>query len=536
MLYFSRLKTTAILLVCLAGLLFALPNFLPANVLKSWPSWLPGKQVVLGLDLQGGVYLLYEIDTESYRVQRLKALQADIRQTLRNDPRIGYTGLGELNGVVSVKLRDLAQKDDAAKRLKKLENPLTSALLGNSGVTEFNMTQEDDGTFRFTFNPDGLNKKLEGVADQSIEVIRRRVDAIGTTEPSIQRNGTNRILVEAPGEKDPQRLKDIIGKTAQLTFQLVDVNANPQQALQSAPPIGDIVLKGAKGEGNVYVVEETPLMTGEDLVDSSTGFDPQTNEPLVNFRLSTAGAAKFAQVTAQNIGKPFAIVLDNEVISAPVIRSAIPGGQGQISGSFTVQSANDLAVLLRAGALPAKLSVVQERTVGPSLGADSISAGQTATVVGVTGVALYMLANYGLLGLFANIAVVINVIFTLAVLTGLGATLTLPGIAGIVLGVGMAVDANVLIYERIREEQMIGMSAIAAIDQGFKRAIATITDTNLTHVIAASVLYMYGTGPVKGFALTLIIGTITSFFTAVTVTRLIIAIWYRQARPTRVPL
>ncbi|ODN69742.1 preprotein translocase subunit SecD [Methylobrevis pamukkalensis] len=443
MLYFARWKVVLIWLVVLTGILFTIPNFLTSEQLKSWwPSFLPQRQIVLGLDLQGGVYLLYEVDTADYVSKRLKSLENDVRLTLRQEPRIGYTGLAISGRGVQVRLRDVSQAETARTRLAELVNPLDQSVLGGSGVTEFELSDQGDGLFRFDLSDAGLDQRLSSVVTQSIEVIRRRVDEIGTTEPSIQQNGSDRILVEAPGERDPQRLKAIIGQTAQLSFHLVDTQNSVQDAINGRPPVGTLLLESTEAGGPTYLVEEVPLLTGEDLVDARAAFDQQTNEPLVSFRLSTSGSRKFAEVTSANVNRPFAIVLDNQVISAPVIREPITGGSGQISGSFTVEGANDLAVLLRAGALPAKLDVVEERTVGPGLGADSIEAGKMASYIGAAAVVLFMIASYGLLGLFANIALGINVMLIFATLTALGSTLTLPGIAGIVLTMGMAVDAT----------------------------------------------------------------------------------------------
>lgn len=537
MLYFSRWKVTAILGTILLSILVLVPNFLTAEQLRdNWPGWLPGRQIVLGLDLQGGVYLLYEVDTEDYKAKRLKTLEADVRSAMRQEPRIGYTGLSVQGDGVQLRLRDSERAADAQTRLEGLLNPLSNALLGTAAVNEFQLETGSDGLYRLVFTGDGLQQRVSKVVDQSIEVIRRRVDELGTVEPSIQRQGVDRILVEAPGEKDPARLKDIIGRTAQLTFHLVDTTASLGEALEGRTPPGTVLLNSVDDPPQPYVVQEAPLLTGEDLVDAQTAFQQQTNEPIVSFRLSTTGARKFALVTTENVGRPFAIVLDDEVISAPVIREPITGGSGQISGSFSVESANDLAVLLRAGALPAKLAVVEERTVGPGLGADSIAAGERASVIGAVAVALFMLACYGLFGIFANIALVVNVVMIFAVLTLLGATLTLPGIAGIVLTMGMAVDSNVLIYERIREEQRLGRSAVTAIDAGFQKAFGTIMDANITTLIAAGVLFQMGSGPVRGFAVTLTVGIVTTVFTAITFTRLIVAVWVRRRRPTVVPL
>jgi preprotein translocase subunit SecD len=352
----------------------------------------------------------------------------------------------------------------------------------------------------------------------------------------IQRQGSDRVLVQMPGLQDPTRLKELLGKTAKLDFHLVDQSMTVEQAKQTRPPPDSEILPGTKGEQQSYLIEKRVMVSGADLTDAQAGFDQRTNEPIVSFKFNTSGARKFAQVTQENVGKPFAIVLDNEVISAPVIREPILGGSGQISGNFTVQSANDLAILLRAGALPAPLTIIEERTVGPGLGQDSIEKGKLSSYVGAAMVIIFMLVTYGLFGLFANIAVAINVAMIFGVLSLLNATLTLPGIAGIVLTVGIAVDSNVLIYERIREEVRHGRSPINAIDAGFSRALATILDSNITTFIAAAVLFYIGTGPVRGFAVTLGIGIITTVFTAFTLTRLIVATWVRWRRPQHVPI
>ncbi|WP_107990557.1 protein translocase subunit SecD [Breoghania corrubedonensis] len=538
MLYFARWKVVSILLVVFAGFIFTIPNFFTRDEVASWPDWVPGRQLVLGLDLQGGAYLLYEVDRGSYEEKRLQALVGDIRTSLRqSEPRIGYTGLGVKNDkTVQFRLRDTGRIDEARARLKDLVNPLDASLFAGTQINEFSFTIADDGLVRFSFTDEGLAQRIRSVVDQSIEVIRRRVDQLGTTEPSIQRQGEDRILVEAPGLDDPERLKTLIGQTAQMTFHLVDSNANVQQAIQTRPPAGDLLVYSTDDPPVPYLIDETPLLTGEDLQDSQATFDQRSNQPVVTFRFNTSGARKFAKVTQQNVGRPFAIVLDNEVISAPVIREPILGGSGQISGNFTVQSANDLAILLRAGALPAKLTIVEERTVGPGLGADSIEAGKIASLVGIVAVAVFMILAYGLFGIIADIALFVNMVLIFGALSFLGATLTLPGIAGIVLTVGMAVDANVLIYERVREEVRNGRSAVSALDAGFSRALGTILDANITTLIAAVILFYLGSGPIRGFAVTLAIGIVTTVFSAFTFTRFLVSMWLRNRRPSKLPI
>jgi preprotein translocase subunit SecD len=382
-----------------------------------------------------------------------------------------------------------------------------------------------------------MTERIRQSVEQSIQIIERRVNELGTVEPSIARQGIDRVLVQVPGLQDPSRLKELLGKTAKLTFRLVDQTVTAEQAQQGRVPPESEMLPGTKSEGRTpYVIEKRVMVSGEDLTDAQPGFDQRTSEPIVSFKFNTNGARRFAQATQANVGKPFAIVLDNEVISAPVIREPILGGSGQISGGFTVEQANDLSILLRAGALPAPLTIIEERTVGPGLGQDSIDKGKRAAYVGSLLVVAFMFATYGLFGLFANIAVAINVAMIFGILSLLNATLTLPGIAGIVLTVGIAVDSNVLIYERIREEVRAGRTPITAIDAGFTRALATILDSNITTFIAAAVLFYIGTGPVRGFAVTLGIGILTTVFTAFTLTRLIVSLWVRWQRPQYVPI
>jgi preprotein translocase subunit SecD/SecD/SecF fusion protein len=534
MLHFPRWQVAIILLVVITGFVSVIPNFFSREEVQSWPAFLPHQQMVLGLDLQGGAYLLYEVDRQDYVQKRLRTLVSDVRKALLQEPRIGYTGLAVQGETVQLRIRDLDKLDEVRKRLQPLRNALAAGLLGGGSVYEFDLSVADDGLTRFTYSTAGLQQRVRGIVSQSIEVINRRINQLGTTEPSIQRQGDDRILVEAPGLGDPSRLKALVGQTAQLTFHLVRKAVDPKQ--DTPPEPGTLIIPSKDSTGVAYMVDEQPLMTGEDLTDAKASFDQRTNEPVVNFTLSTAGAQKFGDVTMKNVGRPFAIVLDNQVISAPTIREPILGGSGQISGSFTVQSANDLAILLRAGSLPAKLTIVEERTIGPSLGRDSIRAGIIASVVATAAIATFMILAYGILGVFADLALIANNFLMLGILTLLGATLTLPGIAGIVLTMGMAVDANVLIYERMREEAHAGRSTIAALDTGFRRAFGTIIDSHLTALIAAIALFWLGSGPIRGFAVTLAIGIVSTLFTAYLVTRLIVSTWVRFARPKVVPL
>jgi protein-export membrane protein SecD len=536
MLHLPRWQVLVIIVVLVSGFLAVIPNFFSKETLAGWPEFLPKKQVVLGLDLQGGAYLLYEVDRNDYIEKRLRALISDVRTAMLQSPRIGYTGLSQVGQAVQLRVTDTARLEDVRQRLDPLRNPLNAGLLAAGSIYEFDLTVNPDGLVRLGYSPSGLAERVRGIVAQSIEVIDRRINELGTTESSIQRQGDDRILVEAPGLGDPERLKALVGQTAQLTFHMVQGSISATQAGQTPLAPGTTRFPDSQNPGALYVVDDVPLMTGEDLVDARTAFDQQTNRPVVNFRLTTGGARKFGDITSANVGRPFAIVLDNKVISAPVIQQPIRGGSGQISGNFTVETANDLAILLRAGSLPAKLTIVEERTVGPSLGADSIRAGVAASIVATVGIAIFMIVAYGLLGVFADVALVANNVLMIGILTALGATLTLPGIAGIVLTMGMAVDANVLIYERMREEQREGRGVISALDQGFRRAFGTIIDAHLTALIAAIALFEVGTGPVRGFAVTLAIGIVSTLFTAYLVTRLIVSYWVRWARPKVVPL
>ncbi|HYV70457.1 MAG TPA: protein translocase subunit SecD [Pseudolabrys sp.] len=534
MLYFTRWKATAIILTAFVVCLFAVPNFLPEKMVQSWPKWAQ-RHIVLGLDLQGGSHILLEVDTNAVRKEKLEAVRDDVRRVLR-DARVGYTGLVVRANSVEVRIREGSNFDQAVDKLRELSQPLGGILGSSTGQRTLDVTTEAGSLVRLTPTEPAILERVRQSVEQSIQIIERRVNELGTVEPLIQRQGVDRILVQVPGLQDPTRLKELLGKTAKLDFRMVDVSIPAEQALQGRVPPDSEILYGTTMPRTPYLVEKRILVSGSDLTDAQPGFDQRTNEPIVSFRFNTSGARKFAQVTQENVGKPFAIILDNQVISAPVIREPILGGSGQISGSFTVESANDLAILLRAGALPAPLTIIEERTVGPGLGQDSIAKGKLSSYVGAVMVIAFMLVTYGLFGLFANIAVAINVAMIFGILSLLNATLTLPGIAGIVLTVGIAVDSNVLIYERIREEVRGGRTPINAIDAGFSRALATILDSNITTFIAAAVLFYIGTGPVRGFAVTLGIGIITTVFTAFTLTRLIVAYWVRWRRPQRVPI
>jgi len=523
----SPIRSAIIVLVAILGILFTVPSFLPKDILAGWPGFLPKQTVVLGLDLQGGSHLLLQVNRDAIITERIKSLRRDVRSALANDNGIGNlitTGPDS----ITVELTDPSQKAAAMAAVQKLQNNIAGTF-GVGGVPELAFSETPDGKIVISLTPEGIKERMSTLVAQSMEVIRNRVDEVGTTEPTIQRQGQDRVLVQVPGFDDSNRLKELISRTARLTFHLVHPTMTAAQAEAQGIPPGYIILPSA--DGGSELVSENVELGGESLTNAQPAFDQQTSSSVVSFQFDTRGAITFGEITSRNVGKRFAIVLDNQVITAPVIQQPITGGSGQISGSFTPQTSNDLAVLLRAGALPASLDVVEERSVGPSLGADSIRAGITAGAVAAVLVLAFMVVAYGMFGLFANVALILNIVLILGALSGLGATLTLPGIAGIVLTIGMAVDANVLIYERIREEQRAGKSIIASLDAGFHRAWDTIIDSHLTQLISAIVLYFLGSGPIQGFAVTLGLGILTSLFTAYTVTRFFIGIWFRVRRP-----
>jgi preprotein translocase subunit SecD len=525
MLYFANWKILLICAVCALGVLFSLPNlFAPAQL--AWlPSQIPHKPVNLGLDLRGGSYLLLEVDVAAAQSEQLNSTIDNVRDALR-DAKIGYTGLNVENGAIVFTIRDLDRIDDAKNALAKIDQTLTVDI-------------GTDGAGKMQFSAVATEQRRQQAIDQSIEIIRRRIDPNGTAEVTIQRQGSDRILVEIPGIDNPEHIKALLGKTAKLTFQLVDQSMSPEEAKRGRMPIGDQLLQAQAdrpGQPTEYLVKRRVMVGGDMLTDAQVDLQNPSG-PAVRFRFDSAGGRRFGDATRENVGKPFAIVLDNKVISAPVIREPIPGGEGIITGSFTAQSASDLALLLRAGALPAPITILEERTVGPDLGADSIHAGAFASVVGVTLVAVFMILFYGLFGIFADIALFFNLCLMLGILSLLPNTaLTLPGIAGIALTMGMAVDANVLIYERIREEMRSGRTMLSSLEAGFRRAFGTILDSHVTTFVAAVLLYVLGSGPVRGFAVTLGLGVLTSLFSAILVTRLQIVSWLRRWKPKEIPL
>ncbi len=525
MMYFSRMKTTLILGVCLLGLLLGVPNLFPAPA-----SWMPWRTVHLGLDLRGGSYLLLEVDMNAVLKERLDSLADGVRQSLR-DKQIFYQSLEPQPDKTRVllRLRDAGKADAAVAALRSLISPDAS-----TGLPDMAIAAQPDGSITLTLSATALAARATGAVDQSIEIIRRRIDETGVVDPQITRQGQNRIVVQLPGVGDPDRIKQLIGKTAHMTFRLVDETANP--SLGGPPPPGDDFLPMQDRAGEKIAVRKRIDVDGADLTDARAGTSPESGQWVVNFAFNSVGARRFADISRANVNHRFAIVLDDKVISAPVIREAITGGRGQISGSFDAQTANDLSVLLRAGALPAPLTVVEQRSVGPELGADSIRAGAISLTAGFLFVIFFMAFFYGLFGWFANLALVINLFMMLGIMSLLQATLTLPGMAGILLTLGMAVDANILINERIREEQKLGRPPLAALEHGFSRAYSTIFDSNATAFLAHVMLFVFGSGPVKGFAVTITVGIATSLFTAWMLTRLLVSRWYIATRPKLLPV
>ena len=545
MLQIGLWKRIVIWSLCALGLLLALPNGFYSRVegyndaqkafetsglevkgALSWPSFLPSGLVNLGLDLRGGAHLLAEVEVEDVYTARMKALWPTLRDTLR--PERATIGTIRLQNGPKDQLRVRISKPEAmaqAIALAQGSSQPVSTLTG-AGARDLDIYGEDD-VLVLTLSEAERAATNDRTVKQALEIIRRRIDEVGTREPTIQRQGSLRILIQVPGIGSAAELKELIGTTAQLTFQPV---IGPASDADTDPGFGNELLPSLDESGRFYILDAAPVVTGEDLVDAQPSFD-QNGRPAVNFRFNPSGARRFGDYTAENIGEPFAIVLDGEVISAPVIQSHIPGGSGIITGSFSVEESSNLAILLRAGALPAGLDFLEERTIGPELGADSIQAGKMACIVAFVGVLVFMALSYGLFGIFANIALIVNIGLIFGLLSSIGATLTLPGIAGIVLTIGMAVDANVLIFERIREELKTAKGPSRAIELGYQKALSAILDANITTFITAVILFAMGSGPVRGFSITLGLGILTSVFTAIFVTRLLVVMWFERRRP-----
>lgn len=549
MLQIDRWKRILILGICLLGLLYAMPNAFYARVeahndakarieatgvttpelqaaAEGWPNWLPSSLVNLGLDLRGGAHLLAEVQVEQVHKSRVDAIWPELRRALAAEREtVGAIRRVEApKGVLAIEIGNPDQMARALDIARGFSTPVTTL----TGAGQQSLAISSDGAvMRIQLSDAEKAMTDDRTIQQSLEIIRRRVDEVGTREPTIMRQGEDRILIQVPGIGSTDELKALIGTTAQLTFNPVLGSTSDPEA---APGVGQIIAPSLDNPGLFYILEDSPVVTGADLVDAMPGTD-ENGQPSVNFRFNPTGARAFGAYTSANIGQPFAIVLDNEVISAPVIRSAITTGSGQISGSMNFDQASQLAILLRAGALPAELEFLEERTVGPELGQDSIDAGKVAATVGFLAVILLVIMSYGIFGVFASIALAVNMAILFALLSVIGATLTLPGIAGIVLTIGMAVDANVLVFERIREELRTAKGPARAIELGYEKAMSAIVDANITTLIVAAILFVLGSGPVKGFAVTLSLGIITSVFTALFVTRLLTIMWFERARP-----
>ncbi len=538
MLEFPLWKKLLIWGVCVLGLWLAMPNLFYAKVEthndaiaegvedSSWPSFLPKSLINLGLDLRGGAHLLVEVEVEQVYEDRMDGMWPEFRDALREvKDQVGTVRRASVEGdTLKIRIGEPSGLEAGLEAARALTSPVVS--LTGAGSQDFEVSGEGD-IITIQMSEAERQATDDRTMEQSLEIIRRRVDEAGTREPTIQRQGQDRILIQVPGIGSAEELLELIGKTAKLTFHPVENRTSDENARAGA---GNILVPSLDEPGQFYVLERRPVITGEHLVDAQPSFD-QNNRPAVSFRLNPTGGRLFGEYTAANIGNPFAIVLDEEVISAPTIQSHIPGGSGIITGRFSVEESTRLAILLRAGALPAEINVLEQRTVGPELGQDSIDAGRIAAIVAFVGVLIFMILTYGLFGLFADIALILNVALIFGLLSLIGATLTLPGIAGIVLTIGMAVDANVLIFERIREELKTAKGPARAIQLGYEKALSAIIDANITTFIAAVILFMMGSGPVRGFSITLGLGIMTSVFTAIYVTRLIVVTWYDAKRP-----
>jgi preprotein translocase subunit SecD len=529
MLALSRWKIILVVVSVIFGVVFTLPNLLPDPVLAGLPSFLPHQRLNLGLDLQGGSSLLYEVDTVALAKERLNDLSEEASAELR-DAQILFQNLAVANGAVTLKV-DPGQIDAASTALAKVGGTTST------GARDALVTHDAAGNFRIALTPLAAQQQARNAVITSIEIVRRRIDTLGTKEPDIRQQGLDRIAIEAPGVSDPNKLKAVIGLTGKLTFQMVDSSVQAQDASTIVPPDDEVLPYQEKlpGESPFIVVKKHVAVDGAMLTHAQQGFNQQ-GEPVIEFRFNGAGSSRFGQVTAENVGQRFAIVLDNRVVSAPRIDGPILGGQGEIHGSFTIETATDLANVLNSGALPAQLNVIEQGTVGADLGADAVRAGVIGLSIGAALIFAFIILAYGLFGIFAAIALVVNLLMMFGVLTMTQATLTLPGIAGLILTMAVAVDANVLIYERMRDEANAGRAAMAAADAGFRRAMSSIFDANVTTMISALIMFSFGAGPVKGFAWTLSIGVITSVFSAILVTQLLVGWWFRVTRAKTLPI
>lgn len=537
MLRFSRWKLFSTIAVILVGLILAVPSTMSKEgreeFMQSLPGWvphwiIPQRAIVLGLDLQGGSQIVLEVDENDLirgRSGMVSQLRDDVRRILRDEKVAFEGGLQMLPRGVQIRLTQASDLPKIMTKMRELAQSLSGGGILAGGPPSIEVTSTPEGVIQLNYTEEGINERLRRSIGQAIEVVRKRVDSLGTTEPNIQREGQRRILVQLPGIQNPQQLMDILGKTAKLEFRFL---AQPGEVEVDMMPMKD-------NNGQPVAVERRVIVGGEDLTDSQATYSQQTNEPQVTFQFNARGAQRFGQATSEGVGRNLAIVLDNEVISAPRVNTPITQGSGVITGQFTTEQTSTLALQLRSGALPVKLTVVEQRTVGPGLGKDSIEAGKKATIFAGIFVVIFMFVTYGVFGFFANVALIVHVGLILGLMSLLEATMTLPGIAGIVLTIGTAVDSNVLIYERIREEYKEGRSVVSAIEAGFHRAFATIIDSNSTMAIAAAILFFLGSGPVKGFAVVFLLGIMTTVITAVTLTRMMIAAWYSWARPKTIP-
>ncbi|MGN7158584.1 protein translocase subunit SecD [Sphingomonas sp. SAFR-052] len=526
MLDFPRWKRIAIWASVILLSLFAVPSLLPEATRAKLPAWLPTPTINFGLDLAGGSYILLEAKTEDVAATRIEAMREMIATEMRRQPRVGIGDISTRGGQISFMVRDATQVDAAREKLLGL----TGGGAGMTGQREWDIEVRDTTRFVLTPTQAGLRLAVENAMKDATEVVRRRIDELGTREPTIIQQGSNRIVVQVPGLSDPKALKDLLGKTARLEFKLVDLTADPQAVARGQAPAGSQILP-YPAQGAPIAVKRSTIISGDQLADARQTYD-QNGQPNVTINFNSEGGRRFAKVTQENTGKPFAIIVDNSVISAPNINEPILGGSATISGGFTVDSANQLSIALRSGKLPVDLTVVQESTVSPELGADSVKAGVTAAIIATIAVIAFMVMTYGRFGIYSTIAVVLNILMIIAVMAFLNATLTLPGIAGFVLTIGTAVDANVLINERIREERRRGRSVLQSLELGYKEASRTIFEANVTHAIAGGIMLILGSGPIRGFAVVLLLGIASSVFTAVTFTRMLVAGWMRRTRPT----
>jgi preprotein translocase subunit SecD len=525
MLDFPRWKVWLIWGIVLVGILFAVPSLLPSQARQYWPAFLPQSTINLGLDLAGGSHLLLEADEQDLGKQRLQQMEETVAAEMRRgDPAIPISDVSTSGGRVSFAVRDPTQLDAAVERMRTVTQPI-----GLTGTRDWDVGVVDLNRVVLTPSAAGNSQALRDAMTVARDVVRRRIDPQGTKEITVVTQGSNRILVQVPGVEDPEALKQLIGQTARLEFKLVDLTADPAQVQQGRAPAGSQVLPMVD-EGGYMAVQRRVMVSGDQLVDARQSFD-QDGRPVVDITFNAAGARRFGRVTQENVNRPFAIILDNQILSAPNINEPILGGRAQISGSFTVETANQLAIALASGKLPVKLNVVEERTVGPDLGRDSIEKGVIASIIGSVAVILFMLVTYGRFGVYSSLALVVNALLILGVMGLFNATLTLPGIAGFVLTIGAAVDANVLINERIREEQRRGRKVIDSLETGYHEALRAIYDANITNVIAAALMFYFGSGPIRGFAVVLMIGVVTSVFTAVNFSRMFVAQWVRRSRP-----